>query len=211
MSVATDQARFQEEMRTLLKERIGIACVVGSFVFPFFVEEDRMLVPDDWQRVMAWRVACSLTCLLGAALNHTRLVRQHTFAFIVGIMAVVSVMKVFATSMDVTGLQTLYLGGHVLILIGGLAFLPIPVWQAALVAGTCILGYAATHLLFSTHIDPKAFQIQIGLLVAMSVLLSLGCHFNYKLRFREFLFRNALYRARRRTEDYGWDAGAGGR
>jgi len=206
---ATNLDRFHAEMQALLKERIGVALVVGSFVFPFFVQEDKWLVPEDWKRVFLVRIACSLTCLLGAALNHTRAARRYPFAFMVLIVAVISVMKTFATALDVTGIRTLYFGGHALILVGGLSFLPITGVQAGVLVGTGILGYVATNLLFATALDPVSFQVQIGLLVAIGVLLSLGCHYNWSLREREFRFRNHLYQVRRRAEDYGWGRGDG--
>ena len=196
--------RFQHEMRVLMKERIGVAAWVGAFVFPWYVFEDQWLCPDNWQRVFALRIICSLTCILAAALNHTKLARRHTFAFVILVAAAVSVTKAFTTALVVDDIQALYFGGHVLILCGILAFLPLNWWQALVTGGTVILGYAAPTLLFADPVEHIPFQIQVGLMTAVWLQLTLGCHLNYKLSEREFAFRSKLHQVRVRAEDYGF-------
>lgn len=204
MSATATMDRFRHEMRVLMKERIGVAAWAGAAVFPWYVIEDQWLCPDDWQRVFALRIICSLTCILAAALNHTRLARLHTFAFVIGVTAVISVVKAFTTALVVDDIQALYFGGHVLILCGIMAFLPLNWWQALITGGTVLLGYAAPTLVFADPVEQIPFDIQIGLMIAVWLQLSLGCHFNYKLREREFAFRSKLHQVRQRAEDYGF-------
>ncbi len=196
--------RFQHEMRVLMKERIGVACWVGAFIFPWYVFEDHWLCPDGWQRVFLLRLLCSLTCILAAALNHTKLGRKHTFVFVILVVAAVSVTKAFTTALVVDDIQALYFGGHVLILCGVLAFLPLNWWQALITGGTVILGYAAPTLLFADPIESIPFQIQVGLMTAVWLQLAFGCHLNFRMRVREFAFRSKLHQVRQRAEDYGF-------
>lgn len=211
-SASTVQApllsRFQEEMADLLQDRIGTTLIVGAFVFPFFVLEDQSLIPDRWRDVYVLRLTCSLACMLAWAANHGRLARRHVMAFLVVTMAAVSILKSFVTAMDVTGIRSLYFGGHALILVGSLAYLPLSGLQSAIMGAVCLLGYAVPTLLFASAIDHTAFEIQMGLLAAIWIQLSVGCHLNYKMRLREFLFRHKLYQVRRRAEDYGFVTGA---
>jgi hypothetical protein len=196
--------RFQHEIRTLMKERIGVAAWVGAFVFPWYFFEDQALCPDDWQRVYALRLICTMTCILAAALNHTKLARNHTFVFVIMVTAAVSVLKSFTTALVVDDIQALYFGGHVLILCGILAFLPLNWWQALLTGGTVLLGYAAPTLLFADPVEHVPFQIQVGLMTAVWLQLTFGCHLNYNVRQREFEFRNKLHQVRVRADDYGF-------
>ncbi len=205
MSSDSDLAqRFRHEVRALMEERIGITLVIGACIFPIYVFEDQWLCGDDWPRVFALRLICSLTCILGVALNHTRWVRRNTFSFIVLMMTVVAVLKAFTTAVDVSGIRSLYFGGHALILAGSLAYLPLNGWQALIVGGACVGGYAAPTLLFADPLEHIPFQIQVGLLSAIWLQLAIGCHLNHKLRQREFAFRSRLHAARRRAEDYGF-------
>ncbi len=204
MSAPATMDRFRHEMQVLLKERIGVAAWAGAFVFPWYVFEDQWLCPDGWQRVFALRIICSLTCILAAALNHTKLARRHTFVFVIGVTATVSVLKAFTTALVVDDIQALYFGGHVLILCGILAFLPLNWWQALITGGTVILGYAAPTLLFADPVEKIPFDIQVGLMTAVWLQLALGCHFNYQMREREFVFRSKLHQVRQRAEDYGF-------
>ncbi len=196
--------RFLREVNALMKERIGIAAWIGAFIFPWYVFEDQWLCPDGWERVFALRIVCSLTCILAGALNHTRFVRKHTFAFTVAVAAAVSVVKAFTTAMVVDDIQALYFGGHALILCGILAFLPFNWWQALLTGGAVLLGYAAPTLLFADPLEHIPFQIQMGLLTAIWLQLTLACHFNYRVREREFTFRSKLHQVRKRADDYGF-------
>lgn len=199
-------ARFREEHLRLLQDRIGTTAVVAAFVFPFFVLEDLELVPDRWQDVYALRLSCSLVCLLAWAGTHSRFARNHTFAWVALVMAALSVVKSFVTAMDVSGIRSLYFGGHALILVGCLAYLPLTGPQALVLGAICVLGYAAPTLLFASPLDPVAFQIQVGLLTAIGLQLAVGCHLHTGVRFREFQLRTRLYLARRRAEDYGFQA-----
>ncbi len=203
-AAATVQDRFAHEVRTLMKERIGVAAWVGAFIFPIYVFEDQWLCPDDWQRVFALRLICSLSCILAVAVNHTRWARRNTFAFMVIVMAGITVLKAFTTAVAVTDIQALYFGGHALILCGTLAYLPLKGWEALVLGGTCVLGYAATTLMFAEPLDHIPFQIQVGLLSAIWLQLTIGCHLNYKVREREFAFRTKLHQVRRRADDYGF-------
>ena len=198
------QERFHREVHTLMKERIGIAAWVGSFIFPWYVLEDMMLVPDDSQRVFALRLVCSLTCMLCVALNHTRFVRRHTFGFTVFVALTISVVKAFTTAMAVDDIQALYFGGHVLILCGILAYLPLNWWQALITGGAVLVGYAVPTLLFAEPFERIPFDIQMGLMAAVWLQLALGCHLNYKVREREFTFRSKLHQVRKRADDYGF-------
>ena len=202
-ATATDE-RFALETRTLMKERIGVAAWVGAFIFPIYVFEDQWLCPDDWQRVFALRLLCSLSCILAVAVNHTGWARRNTFAFMVLIMAGISSLKAFTTALAVTDIQALYFGGHALILCGTLAYLPLNWWQALVLGGTCVLAYAATTLAFAHPVDHIPFQIQVGLLSAIWLQLTIGCHLDYRTREREFAFRTKLHQVRRRAEDYGF-------
>jgi hypothetical protein len=196
--------RFLQETRILMKERIGVAAWVGAFIFPWYVFEDHWLCPDGWQRVFLLRLLCSLTCILAAAINHTGFTRRHTFAVVIMVTASVSVIKAFTTALVVDDIQALYFGGHVLILCGVLAFLPLNWWQALITGGTVILGYAAPTLLFAHPLESIPFQIQVGLMTAVWLQLAFGCHLNYKVREREFAFRSKLHQVRVRADDYGF-------
>jgi len=196
-------ARFEEQVRHLLLERITAICVVGCFIFPAYVTEDQTLVPDRWRDLLVARIICSMLCILGMAVGKTALGERHPYGLCVVFTAAISFTKTFATSIGITGIDALYLGGHVLIMVGALSFLPLSGARAAVLGVICTLGYAIPTLVFAEHLNHHAFVIQIGLMLTVTLLLSIGCHLNHRMRFREFDLLQRLHGARRRAEEYG--------
>lgn len=195
--------RFEEESRVLLGERISTVLVVGAFVFPAFVFQDYRLVQGRWQDMLALRLAGALLCMLLFAVNKTAAGQRRPFAVICAGAAGLSVLKTFITPLEVVGVGSLYFGGHVLILVAGLSFLPLATGQALVLALLVHLGFTLPMLAFGHPIDAIAFSTQNSLMVAIWMLLCVGCHLNHQGRRREFELRHRLYGARQRALDYG--------
>jgi hypothetical protein len=195
--------RFEEEQRVLLHERLATAAVVGACVYPAFIIQDYRLVQARWQQMLVLRLISSLLCLLALAISKTEPGRRYPFALTWVAVGALAVLKTFITPLEVTGVGSLYFGGHVLILVAAMSFLPLSTGQAVVLSLTTHLGYSVPMLVFGHPIDAIAFSTQNSLLVAMWMLLCVGCHLNHGMRQREFQLRHKLYAARHRALDYG--------
>ena len=197
------ERRFQDEVRGLLGQRCIVAFFVGAMIFPTFVFQDLMLVPDRWREMLVLRLASGLICILGIAMMKTPLGARRPFE--IGMTALVGLVliKTFITPLRVEGLEAMYYGGHVLIMVGAMAYLPLSLGRAVAVLLICQLGYSIPMMVFGTRINPVGFSIQNTYLLSIGSMLVVGCHLNYQMRRREFRLRSRLYSARIRTEDYG--------
>lgn len=199
----TTLQRFRGEMRGLLHERIGVACVAAAVVYPCYIYQDYRMMPEQWRSMLLLRVSSALFCMLGLALNKTAWGSRRPYSLALLVMGALCFAKTFITTLSACGLDTLYFGGHVLLIVGGLALVPLSGWQAVGMALAGHLGYTVPMLVWGRCIDPMGFYIQNTLMFTIWVLLALGCHMNYQARYRAFRLRGRLYAARRRVEDYG--------
>jgi len=199
----TVKERFEAEMRGLLQERISIGAIVAACVYPCYLYQDFRMAPDRWHELTILRLSCSLFCILSSAVSKTVVGERHPFPLVLLVVAVLCTVKTWITTLQVAGLDALYFGGHVLLIVGALSLLPVSWWQAVLLALAGQLGYAIPMALVATKLDPLGFYIQNTLMATVSILLILGCHLNYEMRFREFRLRGRLHNARLRASDYG--------
>ena len=197
------KARFEQEMRHLLNERIGVAFVVGALIYPLFIFQDYRMVPDRWRDMLVLRLISSLLCILGMAVNKTRFGERHPFAIVMFMAWALSVIKTFITPLEVQGIGALYFGGHVLIMVAGLAFLPFSLGQAVAAGLSVQLGFTLPLLLLARTIDPVAFSSQNSLMLTIWAMMAAACHLNHQMRFREFRLRMNLYKVRQQAKDYG--------
>lgn len=195
--------RFEEEIQILLHERVGIAGLVGAFVFTAFIFEDHMLAPEEFGRMAFLRLVAGLTCILFVAVNKTSLGRKYPFYLTMVAVTALSLLKTFINPVQVGGLKVLYFGGHALLLVGAIGYLPLTFKRAILVGLTIILCYAVPTVALGRQPHMHGFNIQIGLLVCIWVMLTLRTHMDYRMRLREFDLRWKLYHSRQRGEEYG--------
>ena len=196
-------ARFEQEMKHLLNERIGVAMVVGAFIYPLFIFQDYRMVPERWREMLVLRLISSMLCILVMAINKTRLGERHPFPLAITLGAALSVIKTFITPLEVEGIGALYFGGHVLIMVAGLAFLPLSLGQAVATGLVVQGGFTLPLLIMSNNINPVAFSSQNSLMLTIWAMMAAACHLNYQMRFREFKLRMKLYSVRQKAKDYG--------
>jgi len=195
--------RFRQEMRGLLHERIGIACVAAAIVYPCYLYQDYRMMPEQWQPMFLLRVSSALFCMLALAINKSAWGSKRPYALSLVVMSALCFAKTFITTLSACGMDTLYFGGHVLLIVGALALMPLSGLQALGMAVAGHLGYSVPMLIWGRCIDPMGFYIQNTLMVTIWLLLVVGCHLNYQARYRAFRLRGRLYAARQRVEDYG--------
>ena len=200
---AAIQVRFEQEMKKLLNERIGVAMVVGAFIYPLFIFQDYRMVPERWREMLVLRLISSLLCILVMAINKTRVGERYPFPMAIALGAALSVIKTFITPLEVEGIGALYFGGHVLIMVAGLAFLPLSLGQAVITGITVQAGFTVPLMILSNNLNPTAFSSQNSLMVTIWAMMAAACHLNYQMRFREFQLRMKLYSVRTKAKDYG--------
>ncbi len=203
MKLATDfEKRFDEEIKVLLRERVGIGAVVAAFVYPFFILEDHNMFPDRLEWMGLLRLISSMVCIFGFALNKTVIGERRPFLLALMTLLVMGILKTMLNPLEVQGIGSLYFGGHSLMVVGALCLMPLSFWQAVAVAATVHLSFSIPLLIFSPSIDHTAFGVQNGLMTTFEALLIIGCHLNYKMRRREFHLRMMLYGIREQARDY---------
>jgi len=189
MKLATDfEKRFDEEIKVLLRERVGIGAVVAAFVYPFFILEDHNMFPDRLEWMGLLRLISSMVCIFGFALNKTVIGERRPFLLALMTLLVMGILKTMLNPLEVQGIGSLYFGGHSLMVVGALCLMP--------------LSFSIPLLIFSPSIDHTAFGVQNGLMTTFEALLIIGCHLNYKMRRREFHLRMMLYGIREQARDY---------
>jgi len=190
-------------MRTLLHERISIGAVAAALVFPTFILEDAKMAPWRLEHMASLRLISAMFCLLMFAVNKTRVGERHPYALVLVAMTVLGLLKTLINPLEVQGVGSLYFGGHALLLVGALSLLPLSLRQAVGILVAVLLSFTIPTLILADPIDHVAFSVQNSLMATMGALLCVGCHLNYRMRFREFTLRSRLYAVRQRAVDYG--------
>jgi hypothetical protein len=190
-------------MARLLQERISIALIVGSFFFPLYIFQDQRMVPGQWRTFLALRLTCSLLCILIMAVNKSSWGQKRPFWIMLVAAAILSTVTAFITPLKLAGMSVMYYAGHGLIVVTVLSYLPLSFPQAML-TGLCIqLGYSIPTWILAEAFDPFIFLIQNSYLGSTVILLSIGCHLDYRTRHREYDLRSRLYTGRTHIEAYG--------
>jgi len=198
-----DQRRFAEEMRTLLAERVSIGAVAAACVYPFFIVEDVRLAPDQWERMATLRLISSIFFMFLFGLSKTATGERHPYKVTVFALVTAGLLKTILNPPEVQGAGSLYFGGHALMIVGALGLLPLSFWRALILGAVTQLSFSLPTALFAHPIDHVAFAMQNMLMLTMLLLLSLSCHLNYNMHFREFQLRSRLYAVRQRATEYG--------
>ena len=197
-----NDGHFQGTIRKLLRDRNGAVFMVGALAFPMFVFVDLLLSHSQWREPFGVRLACSLVCLLLAAVNKTSVGRHRPFLVALTGAAVISVLKALLNPLQPEGPTQLYFLGHVLIVAAILGYLPLSFWQALVIGLTAQVCYVVPTILSELGPAPLVLLVQNWYLASLVLILSVACLLASRMRRREFELLTRLYEGRSYLKSY---------
>jgi signal transduction histidine kinase len=168
-----------------------LACVVAALVVPAFAILDRVLIPDIAAAFLPYRIAVAASALLLLLLLRRPLVRPLLAATI---LAVVVAAMVTAFVITRHGHRSVYYAGHLLVMVGLNALVPLTLRQSALLTGAVHALYLFPVLAFDAIRDVPLFVSNNFFLATTFLLCVAGSAAADRVRRREHESRLGLAR-----------------
>jgi response regulator RpfG family c-di-GMP phosphodiesterase len=192
---------FEEDIKDLMQERVGVILLFGLLLVPLFSFLDWIIYPEFGLRFLLYRLGAAAICGLLYLFNRKAWAREISYLFaIIAFLGVGGAIELMI--LDLEGAASPYYAGLNLVLIGFCVTLPVGFRKAFLPAFLLYLLYVLPILALKERKDFGPFINNNFFLLATLFIITVASHFNQRLRFREFSLRMDILEKEEALKDY---------